>query len=210
MQLAEASWELSIAGSAIPISMSEATVEGKVLSSAMGVVTIDTCPPGSNCTDAPATLKVSADNLPSNLVPPGALVRLRYSNEGTVTAVGGFGSARQLLIENLPDWMGATNPLSDTSRVWFAAFASEGAVGKSPSFVPYEMRGLSCGDCWPPADKQQLGVTFPGEEQVIVPTGQQRSFDITGSLAGHYVFQGLSARSDCEGYGALSYWLTGS
>jgi hypothetical protein len=211
-QLDPASFTLTLDASPAMTPPTDTTVEGKVIASAPGTVTIDTCAPDANCTAVLATLVVTAPNLPAVLVPPGAWVRLRLHVEPTANGVSGGGLSSQVLIENLPDWMGSPNPLSTTSRVWFAAFTSgNSVVGSPPSFVPFTVAEVPCGSCWsPPSDVENLTVTFPGAAPTLVPTGEQRAFDVTGSLAAHYVFQGLHAERSCESYGLVSYWLTGS
>ena len=211
VQLDPAAFELTIHGSPaltqpLPI---DTTVEGKVIASGPGTVTIDTCPPTMACPAVPATLKVTAPNLPSVLVPSGAWVRLHVRVEATTNSIS-VGSQTQVLIENLPDWMGASNSISTTNRVWFAAFTSGTPVGSPPSFVPFSVGETRCGACFPPDNRESLSITFPGATAIDVPTGQQRSFDVTGPLAAHYVIQGLHALRDCEGNGVVSYWLTGA
>ena len=211
-QLAEAKLRLVLDGSPVPAESEvfpyEATVEGKVLSSEVGTVVIDTCPPDSQCTNILPKLEVTAPNLPSVVVPPGAWVRLRLHVEQPSNSFRS-GTLSNVIIENLPDWMGASNPISSTSRIWFAAFVSEGALGRTPSSVPYQVDEVRCGDCWPPNDKEELSITFPGAPPFSLPPGEQRSFDVTGPLAAHYVFQGLSAARGCESVGSVSYWLIG-
>ncbi len=212
VQLAPAAFDLVIDGVAMmpqpfPYN-SERTVEGQVLASDPGTVAINTCPPSSNCGTVPATLTVTAPDLPSVVVPPGAWVRLRYRTDITHGAFG-QGMASLVLIENLPDWMGSLNPISTTSRVWFAASAQgDQGIAAPPSYLPYKAEEILCGSCW--TGNETWRVTFPGVPSFDVPTGAQQAFDVTGPLAAHYVFHGLNGKHDCESNGAGSYWLLGS
>lgn len=211
VQLGPATFQLKINGDPVhtePIPyFAELTVEGKVLASAPWTVVIDTCPPSGSCGVVPAMLTVTAPDLPSVLVPPGAWVRLRARAD--VTA-GPFtpGTSTLSLIENLPDWMGSPNLISTTSRVWFASFEEHGpGLAVPPSYLPYKVAEIPCDLLM--AENESWRVTFPGLPSVDVPTGAQQAFDVTGPLAAHYVFHSLNGNHGWESNGAASYWLIG-
>jgi hypothetical protein len=212
VQLASATFKLDLDGAVVPNqplpANEEWTVEGQVVASSPETVVINRCPPGMSCPITPATLTVTAPDLPSVLAPPGAWVRLRLRVD---LIPGAFtpGTSTLALVENLPDWMGSPNPISTTNRVWFAAYSDNIVPSKLPAgYLPYEVQKVLCSSCW--TGNEAWRITFPGLAPVDVLSGAQVAFDVTGAIAAHCVFQALSANHTCESYGTGSYWLLGT
>ena len=190
------------------------TFEGVVTASSLGTVTIDTCMPGADCVARAQTLTASAPNLPAVLVPVDALVRVHFARMQTLGPDGDRGTSAHVWVENLSQWGGMTNPVSQVNRVWFAAATVTGGFG----FVaagdpdPYQLtvREQCAFDDKTLVAVQFYELTFPGSSTVAIPQGEALTLDVTGDFAGRYVFQSLRNTDNIEEAPDASYWLTGS
>lgn len=192
----------------------EGVVQPMSLGSSLRGIVIDTCPPNADCVASPSTLTVVAPILPATLVPAGAFVRLHYTVVTTVAP--GFGASPNgtgsyVLIENLPTWGGVPNPVEGNQRIWFAGFTFDGA-GELPAALesaPYLLDDAGACDHLG-TSIHSTGLTMPGASRVVIPLGEQRSFDVAGERAGHYLFQSLTNVTAPDGRSNLEYWLSGS
>jgi len=179
-------------GPAGPGYVGDVTLDGVVVSSPPGIVRIAQALNGT-MTQSIATLTMQAPDLPDTLVPVGALVSLRYDLYQDTFNPASLGNANHVLIQNEPNLLGQTNPISQTQRVWLAAITAEGGSdfpGISGS-DPYTL-DFTTACSVPGVDIRDFVVSFPGAPSVSVPQGASRTFDVGGKFAGHYTFVNIS------------------
>jgi hypothetical protein len=186
----------------------DATFEGRVVPSSDGAIHVDTCDPAADCAPHVVSVQVVEASMPSNVVPPGALVRLRYFADVAPSPVASSGPLQHVAVQNLATWGSLVNPVSNGQRVWLQAETVAGGVHTVPADA--SPLAVSTGVACAPdiAAEYGLQLVVPGNGPFGILEGTRGELDATGPYAAHYVVQSIGdSEQDSGSFG--SYWIVG-
>ncbi len=148
----------------------EITVQGRVTEAGPAAFVLDTCPPNMDC--MPSYARVTFDgSSPGFPVPTGAFVRVHLKVEFP------WGCGQKLLVTNLPEWGGETNPVQVDPITWLAASDGLASTFDEAPFtveaVPLNC-GLEMGDAF--LFRFRLRDPASGDPGVDVPMGANASW----------------------------------
>src|SRR5262249_12134479 len=108
----------------------------RVVSFDAGALVIDQCSPGADCPSFLTTVTIAADALAPSF-PIGAYVKVSYGLDPAWMSC-----TQRILIENVPSWDGAPNPVSASNRIYLV-----GADGDLGTFddVPFAVGSAPLG-----------------------------------------------------------------
>ncbi|WP_437980924.1 hypothetical protein [Sorangium sp. So ce117] len=191
------------------------SIEGRIVSSAPGEITIDSCAPDADCDQALTTLTLAASGLPDVLVPEGAFVRFDFQAQRERSGYGDYDdyTAMHLTVENLSEWRGLSNPVATDDRVWLAAherFVTGGPNALTAAFDPFTVERLDVcfsTEAGNPVYALRFSMADASPSSVTLNAGEEASIHITGAHAGDYTFRNLRSFEYAEPGHEFAYWL---
>ncbi|XXX82349.1 hypothetical protein WMF30_26695 [Sorangium sp. So ce134] len=190
----------------------ELSIQGRIVSSSVGAITLDVCPPDADCVPSLTTLTLAARGLPDVLVPEGVLVELRFQSQHGTNGYTDF-TAMHFTLENLPEWGGLSNPVAADDRIWLAAhdrFVTGGPNALTAAFDPFLVERLDV--CFSthagnPVYAMQLSMPGSAPSSVTLGAGEDAAIHVTGAHGGDYVFRNLRSFEYLHPSHEFAYWL---